>query len=108
MKGNQNIGSTGSYIKTSVWDRVLKYAQLISVIILIFTIGVTWGKSQDRMFDNAEQKASTISHSDPKNPGYKDIHMTLQENQAEFVTRREYILLLKGQDEIKDMIRAQK
>jgi hypothetical protein len=59
------------------------------------------------MFDNIKQKSRVISHSDPTEDGYKDIHMTLKEQQKEFVTRREYNLLIKGQDEIKTMLREE-
>jgi len=94
-------------ISGTFWDKVLRLAQLASVLVLIFTIGVTWGRAQDRMFDDPSQKSRVVTHSDQKAEGYSDIHMTLQEKQEEFVTRREYILLIKGQDEIKDMIREE-
>ena len=88
-------------------DKVLRLAQLTSVLALIFTIGVTWGQSQEKMFDNPNQKSRVISHSDEQEAGYYDDHMTLKEGQKEFATRREYILLLKGQDEIKTILREQ-
>lgn len=95
-----NMAISGTFL-----DKVLRIAQLGSVITLIFVIGVTYGRSQDRMFDSAEQKTETINHTDSSHPNYKDVHMTLAEKQDEFVTRREYKLLLKGQDEIKQALR---
>lgn len=93
------------YIIGPKWDKYLKLTQLVGIIILIFSVGIIWGRTQDRMFDSAEQKNSTIIHTDPESLMFKDFHMSLRDKQSEFVTRREYELLVKGQDEIKEMIR---
>ena len=90
---------SGSHVLVPKHERYLRYVSLVSVIALIFTIGISWGKADDRMFDSAEQKTTIINSIETL-----DV-MSLDEMQDEFVTRREYELLLQGQSEIKDMIR---
>jgi len=96
---------SGTHVLIPKTERWIRYASLVGVVVLIFTVGVTWGQSGDRMFKDSEQLNTTVTHADEDSKAYKDVHMTLAEKQAEFVTRREYDLLVKGQDEIKELIR---
>jgi len=66
-------------------DKWVRYANLLGIVILIFSIGAWKSDAENRMFDDAAQKARTISHSEAS-----DTHMPLIKKEEHFVTRREY------------------
>lgn len=95
---------SGTHVLIPKSERWIRYSGLAGVILMIFVMGITWGQSQDRMFTSSEQKIITVNHADEEKKAYKDTHKTVSELSDYFVTRKEYELLLKGQDEIKLLI----
>lgn len=73
---------------------------LSMLISTVFLFGSWTTNVENRIFDTPAQKEQVIGH-----PKDKNIHKTTSEMETYFVTRREYLLLKEGQDEIKDMIR---
>jgi len=96
---------SGSYVLIPKGERWLRYISLVSVISLIFSMGVFSANSKGKMFNSPEEKARTINHAKEDTRVYGEAHQTITQLQSEFVTRREYDMIVKGQDEIKEMIR---
>lgn len=95
---------SGTHVLIPRGERWLRYTSLISVVLLVFAMGAWTSASRGLMFDDKGQKNTVITHSHPDSEGYKAVHMTLEEAQDQFVTRREYQLLMKGQEDIKRLI----
>jgi len=95
-------------ISNSFWSKAIKLAPLLSIIVLLFTVGMIWGKTEGRMFDDSKQKHESVSHSDPKGKVYEDSHLTMEqvneEALARFVTKEDFNKVISGQNEIKQLI----
>lgn len=99
---------SGTYVLVPKSERLIKYGSLIGIVLIIFAMGITWGQSEDKMFDNSAQKNNIINHADETKKTYTETHKTVSELSDYFVTIKQYELLVKGQDEIKDLIKASK
>lgn len=72
---------TGNYVLIPTWEKYLRYISIVGVVSLIFYTGVWTNDSTKNLSTHVESK---------------DIHMPLQEKQQEFITRREYEIILKN------------
>lgn len=85
-KLQQNKLDRGTHVLIPKWEVLLKYVALAGIIVYIYNFGSKDAIDAGKMLDSIKQKEAVVSHVEVKN----EIHMSLQELQNAFVTRREY------------------
>lgn len=71
-------------------DEIIKYGQLITIIVALMLLGSWKNEIENTTFDSARQKQQVIQHIDNEL-----IHVNPDKVEEKFVTRREYNITLK-------------
>ena len=90
MSNEQQKLDAGTHVLIPKGERWLRYISLVSVIGVIFAMGVWTATSRTLMFDNPEQKNKITTHI---SPAESEKHKTFEDMELKFVTRKEYELL---------------